>query len=121
MEAAHTATPWNLRKDGQSYNGQSIEAACMGSGYYAGIAHTTQRDPHPTLGGGIDQVTAEANAAFIVRACNAHDDLVKALQLFVKYDETGDEDGDDDGIAMMMNYADAIKATRTALAKLGLA
>jgi hypothetical protein len=84
MEAAHTATPWNLRKDGQSYNGQSIEAACMGNGYYAGIAHTTQRDPHPTLGGGIDQVTAEANAAFIVRACNAHDDLVNALKGLIR-------------------------------------
>jgi hypothetical protein len=107
MEAAHTATPWNLRKDGQSYNGQSIEAACMGSGYYAGIAHTTQRDPHPTLGGGIDQVTAEANAAFIVTACNNHDAFVSALES-IAHDAT-------------LTTLDMVALARTVIAKAGAA
>ncbi|HJV75382.1 MAG TPA: hypothetical protein VJ654_14240 [Noviherbaspirillum sp.] len=90
MEAKHTATPWKLRNDGQTYNGQTIEAECMGNGHYAGIAHATQRDPHPTLGGGIDQVTAEANASFIVRACNTHDALVKALRQIARLSSEGE-------------------------------
>lgn len=36
-------------------------------------------------GAPLSPVTREANAAFIVRACNAHDDLVAALEMLVKW------------------------------------
>ncbi len=75
--AAHTPTPWNVRNDGKEYKGMTIAETAPGSGYYSSIFHTTQRETQPKLGGGISQETAEANAAFIVRACNAHADLVE--------------------------------------------
>jgi hypothetical protein len=60
----HTATPWAVEDNGNEYwpdinakdaDGDSVTIATVG----------------------------RANAEFIVRACNAHDDLVKALQELV--------------------------------------
>jgi hypothetical protein len=116
MEAAHTATPWQVQH--VEIGGTETNQLCILSTAECREVATID---HVYSGGERDFAKERAVAEFIERSCNAHNDLVKALQLFVKYDETGDEDGDDDGIAMMMNYADAIKATRTALAKLGLA
>lgn len=54
MIEQHTATPWQQDEDWiVSGDGNPVAAAHM---------------------------NAEANAAFIVRACNAHDDLVRALR-----------------------------------------
>lgn len=55
----HTATPWFL-------NGFDIAAADHKNGHQVTICK---------ISGNMD-----CNAAFIVRACNAHDDLVKALE-----------------------------------------
>lgn len=59
METKHAPTPWRI-------NGHDI---CSGPYAVAGVYGTT----------GADARTSEANAAFIVRACNAHEALVSAL------------------------------------------
>jgi len=64
MEAKHTPTPWHVGgRDGRIFyaaDGYAVSDATVFHGRHEG-EHT-------------------ANAEFIVRACNAHDDLVKALQ-----------------------------------------
>lgn len=66
MNNKHTATPWEILEDIDS-------TSIMKDGFFvalcAGYVHG-QRD------------TDKANAAFIVRACNAHDDLVKSATTF---------------------------------------
>lgn len=57
----------------------------------------------------------EANAAFIVKACNSHDQLVEAVKAFVKYD-AGDHN---DGVTMMLDYEDARTKCIAALAAAG--
>ena len=63
MNTKHTPTPWTVL-DGLSYPEP-----------FTGIAGGNGRDPVPLN---------EINAAFIVRACNAHDDLVAALQTLLQ-------------------------------------
>lgn len=69
MDAKHTPTPWHDSGLSDTLPGGFIEARngkniCL---YYAG--------PETAVG---DQ--GKANAAFIVRACNAHEELVAALR-----------------------------------------
>lgn len=110
MEVKHSKLPWALNKkeippiiyaDPRDGSGEPCIAILDGDA--AAFAFP-------------DVATCEANAAFIVRACNAHDDLVTALQLFVEYDSKGH----DDGVEMMLLYADAINAAKAALAKAGV-
>lgn len=62
---AHTPLPW--------VTGKGIAFACS---IYSGTTNLAfARQDH----GRIDATTAEANAAFIVRACNSHYLLVEAL------------------------------------------
>lgn len=61
MEAKHTATPW------EQSTTHKLEA-WAGSGMDRGM---------------VFKANSPETAAFIVCACNAHDDLVKALQDFV--------------------------------------
>jgi hypothetical protein len=56
-----------------------------------------------------DDETAIANARLIAAA----PELLAAAKLFVAYDAATD----DDHVAMMLNYADALEATRAAIAK----
>jgi hypothetical protein len=69
MEAKHTPTPWRvvnstlIKDELMPFDRDEGETALIAT---AG-GHTTAR--------------AEANAAFIVRACNAHDKLIEALEL----------------------------------------
>lgn len=63
--ATHTPTPWNVTRDENHVRALIRDAGFMrvaecGRAFVPGIA--------------------EANAAFIVRACNAHDELVAALR-----------------------------------------
>lgn len=102
----HTATPWTLRGDDREYMGKIIEAECMGIGHYASIGQTIQRNAHPVYGGEITQEEAEANAAFIVRACNAYDDLVKALDMATRQNELD-----------MLMTGETLRICRAALAK----
>lgn len=71
QETKHTPTPWDYGYQGGKYGkGELLITGDKGEEYSAlvGQIHT------------IDPKEAEANAAFIVRACNAHDELVAALE-----------------------------------------
>jgi hypothetical protein len=99
--STHTATPWvaNERYVGVP-NHKSFIAEC--------------RDQNGIWS---NQPMSLANAAFIVRACNAHDDLVKALQSalpYMKYPRTASD-------ALVRAHDAAIEAARDALAKAGAA
>lgn len=73
MSTAHTATPWtiNVTKTDGAITHWHITGAKHGSAYPI-CNHTIEQEPT-----GAEQLE---NAEFIVRACNAHDDLVKALE-----------------------------------------
>jgi hypothetical protein len=62
IRAQHTPTPWSI-SDLKTIEGDSMVCAGEGHGY-----------------GLVASVTIPQDAAFIVRAVNAHDDLVKALE-----------------------------------------
>lgn len=71
-ELERTPSPWILESrgwDGQFIYGQDERAGRDNRRFIADVSLMFDG--------------AEANAAFIVRACNAHDDLVKALQSLV--------------------------------------
>lgn len=70
MSAAHTATPFHCKKlVGVTERGFALfSTAVIGTGI------TTHR-----LDKNLNGEFSEADAEFIVRACNAHDDLVAAL------------------------------------------
>ena len=69
-EQAHTPGPWQQEGLTIVVFGRGIIAEC----------------PTPQNGGTFD---CSANAAFIVRACNAHDDLVAALDLVCRDQRSG--------------------------------
>lgn len=81
METKHTPLPWSKVTTGQIMTEQ----------YNQPFAVTQKGEPNLIAGtfgdvkGGIE--VAEANAAFIVRACNSHAKLVKALERLVKINE----------------------------------
>jgi enoyl-CoA hydratase/carnithine racemase len=65
--AKHTATPWH----------RNIKPAAKYPVIFAGQnTHVAQ-----VVAWGLPDEVVEANLEFIVRACNAHDDLVKALKV----------------------------------------
>ena len=64
MTATHTSTPWKCRNQ----RGPIREAIDIGGEQLTCTAY------------GMDPQHTEANASFIVRACNAHDALVAALE-----------------------------------------
>jgi len=60
-----------------------------------------------------DVEEAEANAAFIVRACNAHEELVKALETLLERANGLDQSATHDGLS----NCNAITKARIAIAK----
>lgn len=97
MSTQHTLTPWTNPTDGGVK--ASAERTMLRSGREVPFRVCTMQDG--------DLETVRANAAFIVRACNAHDDLVAALRMI-----------SDSGVAL----AEPIeKAMCAALAKAGAA
>ena len=66
----HTPTPWHV-ETGVTWHGAVIENKCSGAKGLAVIA----------IPQGATQKQSEANAAFIVRACNSHDALVMVARL----------------------------------------
>jgi hypothetical protein len=61
--SARTNHTLNLRvRSEPSAGGFVIESPDVGKGYYSGVGHATQRDPHPRDGGGISAEVAKANA-----------------------------------------------------------
>lgn len=85
MEAKHTATPWTAEKSQVgNYTGFDINCAAPGNKKWIASVHsehtlTSEESPELVEKKAKSIAAAEANAAFIVHACNAHDDLVKAL------------------------------------------
>lgn len=65
MEAKHTATPWHTKPSAVYETVYALEDGEL-------ICFASMRQ------------NAWANAAFIVRACNAHDDLVAALKGLIR-------------------------------------
>jgi hypothetical protein len=73
MEAKHTPTPWSLAiRDHHNYT--EAGATIFGAGNEAAGVPVIADLPPRTVDG-----THEANAKFIVRACNSHEQLVAAL------------------------------------------
>ena len=75
MNAHHTPLPWH-----RTHNTLNVFA----DGYKAAIAATFSYEYRES---GPSKEEAEANAAFIFRACNAHNELVSALRPFAKWGE----------------------------------
>lgn len=81
MSAYHTPGPWAVVDIGA--NCLSIKAtggvpttdgvSRHSFDYYQSIGSVTQRDPHPTMGGGIPRAVTEANARLIAAAPDYHD------------------------------------------------
>lgn len=70
MEAKHTATPWKLEYIGKTVRVVTDEPGADYGDDVAVLPNTEQ---------------CVVDAEFIVRACNAHDDLVKALKSLLGY------------------------------------
>lgn len=74
MKTKHTPTPWIMQK-----------------GYMGGFVVTTadqgRNEDFITGTSGDEAYVSEANAAFIVRACNAHDELVAIIEKIMKNDD----------------------------------
>lgn len=109
----HTPTPWMVSHADVAGPAQQlvwIDAEVAPSEGIADLYHRTKD------GEFVVKRDAEANAAFIVRAVNAHDDLVAALRQIIEAEDSyreyvGDLKIDDP-------LADAVKAAKTLLAKL---
>jgi hypothetical protein len=69
----HTPGPWQARQNGKII---TIDGDVNGS-YYYGIAQINARGDCDK---GIPSKLDRANAEFIVRACNSHDDLLEACK-----------------------------------------
>lgn len=101
--STHTAGPWEIIFDG---NRKIVARAGCPEGKYRTICDMSQSVPL--------SMEREANATFIVRACNNFDGLLAALQMWLAYDDL-----DDLYFAhtqSMFTYGDAIAATRAAIA-----
>jgi hypothetical protein len=72
MEAKHTPTPWRVidNEPGNGYGSMDITPLLIEGESYAIAA----------VIGDVAGIDPQANAAFIVRACNSHDALVEALK-----------------------------------------
>lgn len=122
MEAKHTETPWRAT----GVTGSAMHSYAQPHGVAKDGAALLICGCFGDLEGGAE--TAQANVDFIVRACNAHDELVKALRglldcagedLSNASDEVllrGVGDGPDD---LTKEQAQAFLNARAALAKAG--
>lgn len=101
MTTAHTATPWVIAEvQGDNIRTPKIQLIRPANdrNYEEGAICYVY---------GSEGEKPKANAAFIVRACNAHDDLVKALEYF--YDAAR-HDKNVDPFAFKLAYAALAKA-----------
>lgn len=101
--ATHTPTPWKvaLRKDNRVPNRIVTETPV-----YPGAVNPAE----------IARVVERNDCAFIVRACNAHDELVAALKTLA---DLADASDGGNKIVHMLAISDGVKAARAALAKAG--
>jgi hypothetical protein len=103
--AAHTPTPWRIQFLGNA------EADLIHKGTFAGITAGSGRPEQLDRG---DLAEWEANAAFIVRAVNAHEELVAALQRMLL---DLDKDGQAAAIATLNTLGRAALAKATSTGK----
>ena len=103
-ETKHTPTPWRT--------GDKYPARIIGPANSRIVAQTTIE---------VDDVASEreiVDAAFIVRACNAHAELVQQVEWFCRsieyYIERDKRDGDDEGMKLKQF---TLKSAQNALAK----
>lgn len=108
MNATHTPTPWVVES-----NDRQLRRIMTAAPVYPGAEH-----PAHIAGGVIYR-----DAAFIVRACNAHDDLVSALRDAIRsIDEEVMAAGDDAKThPVIRSHARIADKARAALAKAGAA
>ena len=100
----HTPTPWSIGHSMERnyiYGGGS-HLACIGSRENGFFIHDD---------GSLNE--SEANAAFIVRAVNSHDDLLEALETLLALDTDGEAGCRIDPI----EYGRALAMARAAVAK----
>jgi len=71
--AKHTPGPWHIAAYGDSLRQTIVRGSKAIANIVAPHSHGDDKDRVPS------QDEAQANAAFIVAACNAHDELVAAL------------------------------------------
>jgi len=81
MTTQHTPTPWHVAKDDPTAIFNSM------GGYITRIDGNAVQT----------RAAIEGNTAFIVRACNAHDELVAALQAIADSHQTADTYTERDG------------------------
>jgi hypothetical protein len=81
MKTTHTPGPW-CEGDENSGNGLNILSASRQI-----IAHTAEFSSQLSKITGIKSAEAKANAAFIVRACNSHYEMLAALEKVALYGE----------------------------------
>lgn len=98
-ETKHTPTPWRA-----DYSGPASRAVEGPGGELIALGAMQSEDGD----------TDEANVAFIVRACNAHDALVKAL---ANLDAAACNLEPSPARAIENTFARAVKAARAAIAK----
>jgi hypothetical protein len=98
----HTPTPWFQEKDAIYAKSQVDDEGH----WYVANTITMPED-------GVEM----ANAAFIVRAVNAHDDLVRAVQAFLVAVDTNASQGGDIGERINKANPLTVEAARAALAK----
>jgi hypothetical protein len=86
----HTPTPWRAADSDE--HGYSVEAdELYGVLSWQGIAGADGEIVALALEeGGFSTPTMDANISFIVRACNAHDQLVAACRAYVAAAKSGD-------------------------------
>lgn len=103
----HSPTPWFAKRNG--FSTVYIESR-LRPGVLQEVAACG-----PTEAGIESQ---DANAAFIVRAANSHDQIVAALQRLVAANDAyaGVFAKQDDEVALMVEYGEAMEAARAALA-----
>ena len=99
--AKHTPGPWFSEIDGLGSN----RVGAFGFDTHDGTEILAQVRSYRE----INYSTAKANARLIASA----PDLLEAAELWLKYNDADEEDS----VEMMLNYADALKATRAAIAK----
>ena len=103
MTTQHTPTPWLIEYDPEEHKPPEFSCVDITVGPPTGhtIAHV---DPHNEM-----PQHADANAAYIVLACNAHEELVEALQATLR-------DLDETESSRIYGGTTAIKLARAALA-----
>jgi hypothetical protein len=106
-QATHTPTPWETEISVSNYGLLGIRKA---NGSKLGICSVIGADGAHNPRYGISADEAKANAAFIVRAVNSHDDLLAACKELLRLSEISDEE-----------WAPQIKANNSARAAIAKA